>query len=410
MAYQEVTKTSYGSRLGNSLKGIVTGLVLFVAATVLLWWNEGRAVKTSRMLKTAETECVDVASVASVDAALEGKLIHAVAVAKTDEVLTDPDYGVSVNAIRLVRRSEYYQWVEHSTSETKDKIGGGQETVTTYTYSKEWVSSPVNSDSFKDPDYQGSNYVRTTIPDNELTAQKVDFGAYVLPPAMVGSIPADASVSLPASLGNGIDTFVDGNVIYYGENPSTPAIGDVRVTFKEADGGEASILGKVTGNTFESYKHKNGKSLIALSMGNHSMESMFESEKAANKAMLWLLRILGIILVVAALRMMFSILVTILKVLPPLAKVGELGVNLVTAVVGFVWALIIIIIAWVAYRPVLAIALAVAIAALIYFLITKSKKAPAPEVAPAAAAPAAPTAPAAPAAPAAPEAPKTDAE
>ena len=91
MAYQEVTKTSYGSRLGNSLKGIVTGLVLFVAATVLLWWNEGRAVKTSRMLKTAETECVDVADVSTVDPALNGKLIHATAVAKTDETLTDPD-------------------------------------------------------------------------------------------------------------------------------------------------------------------------------------------------------------------------------------------------------------------------------------------------------------------------------
>ncbi len=163
MAYQEVTKTSYGTRLGNSLKGIVTGLVLFVAATVLLWWNEGRAVKTAKMLKAAETECVDVASVASLDPALEGQLIHATAVAKTDEILTDPDYGVSVNAIRLVRDVEYYQWVEHSTSETKDKIGGGQETTTTYTYSKEWVSGPVDSGSFKDPDYQGSNYVRTTM-------------------------------------------------------------------------------------------------------------------------------------------------------------------------------------------------------------------------------------------------------
>jgi hypothetical protein len=403
MAYQEVTKTSYGSRLGNSLKGIVTGLVLFVAATVLLWWNEGRAVKTAKMLKAAETECVDVASVASLDASLEGQLIHATAVAKTDEILTDPDYGVSVNAIRLVRNVEYYQWVEHSTSETKDKIGGGQETTTTYTYSKEWVSGPVDSGSFKDPDYQGSNYVRTTVPDNTVTAQKVDFGAYVLPPAMVGAIPANTSVNVPASLANGVDTFVEGNVVYYGENPQTPAVGDVRVTFTEADGGVASILGKVTGNTFESYKHKNGKSLMVLKMGEHSQESMFESEKAANKMILWLLRILGVILVIAGLRSMFSILVTLLKVLPFLANIASVGVNLVTGIVGFIWSLLVIMIAWVAYRPVLAIALAVVIAGLIYLLISKSKKAPA-EV------PAAAAATAAPAAPAAPEAPKSDAE
>ncbi len=375
MAYQEVTKTSYGSRLGNSLKGILVGLALFVAATVLLWWNEGRAVKTSKMLKAAETECVDVASVASLDPALEGKLIHATAVAKTDEILTDPTYGVSVNAIRLVRDVEYYQWVEHSSSETKDKIGGGQETTTTYTYTKEWVGGPIDSGNFKDPDYQSKNFVRTTVPDNTVTAEKVEFGAYVLPPAMVGAIPASTSVNLPASLGNGIDTFVDGSTVYYGENPQTPAVGDVRVSFTEADGGTASILGQVVGNTFEPFKHKNGKSLMVLKMGEHSQESMFESEKAANKMWMWILRIIGIILVVAALRMTFSILVTILKVLPPLAKVAELGVNLVTGVVGFVWALLVILIAWVAYRPLLAVALALVIAALIYFLVNKSKKA-----------------------------------
>ena len=377
MAYQEVTKTSYGSRLGNSLKGILTGLVLLVAAIVLLWWNEGRAVKVSKMLKAAETECVDVASVDSVDPALEGKLIHATAVAKTDEVLTDPDYGLSVNAIRLERDVEYYQWVEHSSSETKDKIGGGQETTTTYTYSKEWVSGPVDSGSFKDPDYQGSNYVRTTVPENTVTAQKVDFGAYVLPQAMVGAIPAGTAVNVPDSVANGVDIFVQGNTVYYGENPQTPAVGDVRVSFSEADGGVASILGQVKGNTFESFKHKNGKSLMVLRMGEHSQEEMFESEKASNKFILWLVRILGVILMISALRMMFDILVAILKVLPFLGNIAQVGVNLVTGVVGFILSLVVIMIAWVAYRPLLAVALAVVIVALVCFLISKSKKAPA---------------------------------
>lgn len=383
MAYQEVTKTSYGSRLGSSLKGIFTGLLLFVAATALLWWNEGRAVKTSKMLKSAESVCVDVADVSAVDPALNGQMIHATAVAKTDEILSDPDYPVQVNAIRLVRDVEYYQWVEHAKSETKDKLGGGQETVTTYTYSKEWVGSPVNSGSFHDPNYQGSNSVRRTVSDSEIRAQKVDFGGYVLPQAMVNAIPAEVPVVLSESLANGEDTFVSGNVVYYGENPASPIVGDVRVIFRQADGGEASILAKVNGNTFEPFTHKNGKSLMTLRMGNYSMESMFESEKATNKMILWVLRILGIMLVISALRMMFSILVTILKVLPPLAKVGELGVNLVTFIVGLVWSLIIIMIAWVVWRPVLAVALAVVICLLVAFLISKSKKAA--EVAPAAA-------------------------
>ena len=404
MAYQEVTKTSYGSRLGSSFKGIGSGLLLFVLATVLLWWNEGRAVKTAKMLKTASTECVDVADVSRVDPALNGKLIHATALAKTDETIADPDYGIQANAIWLKRSTEYYQWVEHSTSETKDKIGGGQETVTTYTYSREWVGSPVNSNSFHDPDYQGVNSTRLTVPDNSVRAEKVTFGGYTLPSSMVNAIPANEPVALPAELGDGKTTYVDNNVLYYGENPAAPAVGDVRVTFTQGTGGDASILAQVVGDTFESYKHKNGKSLQVLQMGVHSMESMFETQKAANRAILWLLRILGIILVIAALRMVFNILVTLLKVLPPQAKVGELGINLVTAGVGFIWSLLVILIAWVVYRPVLAIVLAVAIVALVVFLIRKSKAAPEPAPAAAAAAPAAPVA------PEVPEAPKPDAE
>ena len=382
MAYQEVTKTSYGSRLGGSLKGIVSGLLLFVAATALLWWNEGRAVKTSKMLKSAESVCVDVADVSAVDPGLNGQMIHATAVAKTDETVADPDYGVSVNAIRLAREVEYYQWVEHSQSQTKDKLGGGQETVTTYTYSREWVGDPVNSANFHDPNYQGSNSVRLTVQDKVVSAAKVDFGGYVLPPALANAIPADTPVQLPAELANGTDTYVSGNVVYYGENPSSPAVGDVRVTFMQADGGEASILAQVTGNTFEAFKHKNGKSLMTLRMGNHSMASMFESEKAANKMLLWVIRILGILFVIAALRMTFSILVTILKVLPPLAKVGEVGVNLVTFIVGLAWSLIIILIAWVMWRPVLAVALAVVVCLLVAYLVSKSKKAAAAAPAP----------------------------
>ena len=53
MAYTETTTTGYGTRVGNSFKSIGTGFILFCAATALLWWNEGRAVKTAKMLEDA---------------------------------------------------------------------------------------------------------------------------------------------------------------------------------------------------------------------------------------------------------------------------------------------------------------------------------------------------------------------
>ena len=60
MAYQETTTIGYGTRLKNSFGGIATGFLMFIAGTCLIWWNEGRAVKTDKMLKEAEKVAVHV--------------------------------------------------------------------------------------------------------------------------------------------------------------------------------------------------------------------------------------------------------------------------------------------------------------------------------------------------------------
>ena len=60
MAYQETTTVGYGSRVGSSFKGIGAGIVLFLAGTALLWWNEGRAVKTEKMLDEAGSAYVEM--------------------------------------------------------------------------------------------------------------------------------------------------------------------------------------------------------------------------------------------------------------------------------------------------------------------------------------------------------------
>lgn len=50
MAYTETTTTTYGQRVKKSFGGIGSGILLFIVGTILLWWNEGRAVKTTKML------------------------------------------------------------------------------------------------------------------------------------------------------------------------------------------------------------------------------------------------------------------------------------------------------------------------------------------------------------------------
>jgi hypothetical protein len=90
--------------------------------------------------------------------------------------------------------------------------------------------------------------------------------------------------------------------------------------------------------------------------------------------MAWVLRLLGILLIYLGFKNIFNILVTLLKVLPFLSNIANLGVNLVCGVLAIVIGLVVIAIAWIVYRPVLGIILLVAAGALIWFLAKKNKE------------------------------------
>ena len=393
MAYQTVTKTSYGTRLKNSFGGIFTGFLLFIAGTALLFWNEGRTVKTTRMLKEAQGQCVELGDIAAVNADMNGKVVHASGLATTEERIAYDTFGIGAVAIQIAREVEYYQWVETSHSETKDKIGGGQETTTTYEYQREWVDEPVNSSAFADPEYKDVNVVLRTYEDKNLLASHVSFGAYRLPEGLTrqmrrwtnlpAEVPQEILDPLNASLQSQEKVQVpmvqtSGNVLYLGQNPANPAVGDVRITFRQVLPGEVSLIAKVVNDTFEPFTAKNGYSLLTLQDGTVSMDNMFQTEKEGNKTMGWILRIIAFLLILIGLRSIFDIVVTLLKVLPFLANIANLGIKLVTFVLALAWTLVVFAIAWLFYRPVLGIALLVAAGALIWLLAKRSKDAPVP--------------------------------
>ena len=390
MAYQEVKTTSYGTRVGNSFKGIGGGIILFIAATVLLWWNEGRAVKTTKMLNEAQGAYVEMENPSKIDPALDGELVHATAVATTQDSLVDARFGFGATAISLQRSVEYYQWVEHAESKSEDKLGGKEVTTTTYTYTKEWVSSPVQSSEFKDPEYQNKNMVLTTVDPQTQWAENVTFGAYKLNESLSHCISSREPVQLAIDesilkdLNDGISRIQkkdslnyvhqDANVLYIGRVPASPEVGDVRITWEKVVPAKVTIISQVDGDTFKAYKAKNGKTFQTLVMGKKDASEIFESEHGANKLLLWVLRILGVILVIAGLKGIFGFLETLLKVVPFLANILGWGVSLVCTVVGLVWSLIVIALAWLTYRPVLGISLLVVAGLLVWIFAFKGKE------------------------------------
>ena len=452
MAYQEVTTTGYGTRVGNSFKAIGGGFLMFVLGTALLWWNEGRAVKTEKMLDEAGNAYVEMENPNKKDASLEGELICGTAMATTEDSLVDAQFGIGAKAISIRRNVEYYQWVEHSQTKREDKLGGKEVTTTTYTYTKEWVSSPIESSDFHDPAYQNKNSVLTTIDESEQWAENVKWGAYTLSeslfhrissreaidlaiaedllkqfdkstqaayerahglvntainkisqPAQPVQQPAQVAIpdSIKALLPDSVRAKLDSiqavtdslnkqmanaenkmdlqyvhqasNVLYFGRVPGSPEVGDVRVTFEKVVPAKVTIMAVVYGDSFKPYKAKNGKRFQTLVMGKKSGDEIIEGEKEANNMILWALRILGIVIIIGGLKGIFGFLETILKVVPFIANIFGWGVGIVCTVVGIVWSLIVIALAWLFYRPVLAISLLAIAGFLIWVFAFKGK-------------------------------------
>jgi hypothetical protein len=46
--FSEPSRESWFGRIGGAIKGVLVGLTLFLVAFPILFWNEGRAVRTYR--------------------------------------------------------------------------------------------------------------------------------------------------------------------------------------------------------------------------------------------------------------------------------------------------------------------------------------------------------------------------
>jgi hypothetical protein len=383
-SYTEVTEQSWFSRIGGAFKGIIFGLLLFLAAFVLLFWNEGRAVKTYKTLKEGSGIVVSVPA-DRVDPANQGKLVHLSGRAVTEATLADPVFGVSANALKLRREVEMYQWQERSHSEEKKKVGGGTETVTTYSYSKVWSGHAISSSSFKKSSGH-ENPGSMPYQDAEQLADKVTLGAFTLPASLVGKIggaqqlPVSSEIPLPEELAGRAER-QDGG-FYLGENPASPQIGDVRIKFEIVPQQEISVVAQQSGSSFTPYQSKAGGSIELLQEGMKSAAAMFEKAQSDNTILTWLLRAGGFFLMFLGLSMMLKVLSVLADVLPFLGNLVGAGTGIISFLIAGVLSLLTIAVAWITFRPLLGIGLLAAAAVLAFLIKGKMGKANPQAVAP----------------------------
>ncbi len=385
-SFTVTTRKSWFSRIGNSIGGVIIGLLLILVGIVLLFWNEGRAVQTAKSLAEGKGIVVSVQS-ARVDPANEGKLVHTSGAVATNETLSDQAFGISATGVSLRRKAEMYQWVEKSETKTETKVGGGEESVTTYSYSREWVDRPVDSSSFKQPD--GHRNPQMVYQGQQFEIGQGTLGAFTLASNVIGRIGGAEAMPVKAEQLDAIKaaagatarplSVIDGR-IYMGFNASSPSVGDQRVSYELAPLGDISVVGQQKAGSFASYQTQAGDALLMVTRGIVAAEKMFADAESANTVLTWILRLVGLVVLMIAFALVFAPLGVVGDVIPFVGRLVRMGTGLVAFALAVLTGSVVIAIAWFWYRPLLSLIIigaGIAITAAVLYL-GRNRKAAAP--------------------------------
>jgi hypothetical protein len=363
MSFTETTTKSWFSKLKSGLAGLVIGPILVIGMIWLLSWNEGRSVQTYRALVEGAGIVVSIEN-GTLDPANEGKLVHVSGPVKPNGTPEDPMLGVSAEgAAGLNRQVEMYQWIEDSRSETEKTLGGGEETVTTYSYKKEWRPRPVDSSDFK----QSGQHQNPDMPieGDRFTVATATLGAFTVDGRTVANLGTETPVKLSpdviakvaAAIGADRPVNANGTTIYVSQNRQNPAIGDLRISFSREDIADASFVGAQKGANVTGYKASNGRALFLSAAGNIDAPQMFDAAQSENTLITWLVRGGGLLGMFIGFAMMLSILGIIADVIPFVGSIVGFGTSVIAVILTLILGPLVIAIAWIAYRPVLAIAI-----------------------------------------------------
>lgn len=358
-SFTETSSRSWTSRIGDSIKGVLFGVLMIAGSIVLLFWNEGRAVQTIRSLDEGAGAVVDVTP-ARVDPANEGRLVHISGDIKAPGRIADPEFGVSSDALRLLRSVEMYQWKEESKTETRKTLGGGEETVTTYTYRRVWADLRHDSSRFRQP--AGHENPPMRYQGFAVATREATLGAFRPGVQVLQQLPASEPVRVDAAIADavrarlGVPAHAADGRLYLGDNPGSPRIGDLRITFTTAPQGPVSIIGQQTGTDFTQYQTKAGDRLLMVRPGVRSADEMFKAARDENRVLTWVLRLIGAVVMFAGFAMVLQPLVTVADVVPLIGNILGAGTSLVSLFLTALLAPLVIAVAWLWYRPLVSVA------------------------------------------------------
>ncbi|KAA0711698.1 Transmembrane protein 43 [Triplophysa tibetana] len=351
-------------RVSDSIGGMIAGVCLFTLSVYLLFTNEGRAVRTSLSLDEGLSQVVSLHADESLDPQNNNRLVHMSGPLHTAQPLYDPNYSVSVHAVKLKRQVEMYQWVEYTESRDFEE-NGETKTETTYTYNTEWKSEVINSQHF-DKEVGHMNPSAMAVESVTVEAPDVWVGKLFLSAGLMEQINDFHTLSLKGFPAFDANTFltVYEDYFYHIANPRRPEVGDVRVRFTYAglSGDEmypgsshkVSVVAMQRGDQLKPFKTRAGDTLEILYMDELSAEEVLAKEQQVNVMKTWGLRLAGWVLMFLAVSLSTRIVYTLVDWVPGLRELVSVGLKVFALCISSSLSLLTIAAGWMFYRPLIA--------------------------------------------------------
>jgi Transmembrane protein 43 len=344
--YTETTSRGFFSRIFGSFIGVILGPLIIIAAVMLLWWNEGRAVQAITGLHAAASDTVEAQSAAP-SPANEGKLVHVVRAVAAGTPVADSDLSVKFpGQVAVARTAEMYQWQEKSQSQTSNNLGGSQTTTTTYTYTEGWADTPIDSAQFHHP--EGHANPAMPFRSQLLAASDAKLGGFTLDADTMGQLDFSQAITPDAPAG----WTASGGRLFKGD-PAAAKIGDIRVSYKGLPvGATISVLAAQSRGGFAPFVTANGYSVHLAAMGDQPAAAMIAAKQHSESTLTWILRAAGTLATVIGFALLLGPLSTIASVVPFLGGIVRGAAVFAAATIGVPLSLLVMSLAWIGHRPV----------------------------------------------------------
>ncbi|XP_048481836.1 transmembrane protein 43 homolog [Plutella xylostella] len=279
-------------------------MVLFAGVTYFLIWAESQTIRSNLMLEELVSAAVTV-DVHSDDevSRLEGRVVHTVGPLRILEPITEPDYNIQVQAVKLRKRVQMYQWIEETSDQEHFLTEPGDESQKTYWYHKDWRDYVVDSNLF---------YIR---PGHENpTSMPLFSETHVADYVKIGWLNLGLDVKRKVndyyeiwsdSRPERTDIKLHSGFYFHGDSALEHEIGDLRVHFSYA-GREEDIytaVGLVEAGTIQPYTAPSFPSADPISLlrkGSFSLQQLHDLERRDANVHTWKYRFLGFIQVFAS--------------------------------------------------------------------------------------------------------------